>query len=293
MRAQAASLPYTPVFACLVAIVNSKLPAIGELLIHRLVVQFRRAYKRNDKPTCIATLTFLAHLCNQRVLAELIAMEVLQLLLDGPTDDSVELAVGFTREVGLLLQETAPKFNNALYEMYRDVLHSPRIDKRVQYMVEVLFQVRKDKFKDNPVLPEGLDLVEDGDLITHRISLTDQVAVQDGLNIFHTDAEFEQHEAEYKQMRDEILGSDDGESGSDAGSESSDDDGEAAAGGEDLTGTIDIHDQTETNLVNLRRQIYLTIMSALDFQEAIHKLLKIELAPGQEVRSRPGLPCYL
>lgn len=44
-----------------------------------------------------------------------------------------------------------------------------------------------------------------------------------------------------------------------------------------------IQDQTETNLVNLRRTIYLTIMSSMDFEEAGHKLMKIELAPGQEM----------
>ena len=49
MKAQAASLPFTPVFACLVAIINTKLPQIGELLLNRLLSQFRRAYKRNDK----------------------------------------------------------------------------------------------------------------------------------------------------------------------------------------------------------------------------------------------------
>lgn len=49
MKAQAASLPFTPVFACLVAIVNSKLPSVGELVLIRLVSQFRRSFKRNDK----------------------------------------------------------------------------------------------------------------------------------------------------------------------------------------------------------------------------------------------------
>ena len=42
-------------------------------------------------------------------------------------------------------------------------------------------------------------------------------------------------------------------------------------------------DNTETNLINLRRTIYLTIMSSMDFEEAGHKLMKIELAPGQEM----------
>jgi len=45
-----------------------------------------------------------------------------------------------------------------------------------------------------------------------------------------------------------------------------------------------IEDRTETNLVNLRRIIYLTIMNALNYEEAVHKLLKVQLDEGQEVR---------
>ncbi|PIN01388.1 hypothetical protein CDL12_26099 [Handroanthus impetiginosus] len=44
-----------------------------------------------------------------------------------------------------------------------------------------------------------------------------------------------------------------------------------------------IRDETETNLVNLRKAIYLTIMSSLNFEEAGHKLLRIKLDPGQEM----------
>lgn len=51
-------------------------------------------------------------------------------------------------------------------------------------MVEVLFQVRKDKFKDNPIIPEGLDLVEEEDMITHRISLDDEVNEQRMLSAY-------------------------------------------------------------------------------------------------------------
>jgi hypothetical protein len=44
-----------------------------------------------------------------------------------------------------------------------------------------------------------------------------------------------------------------------------------------------IEDHTETNLVNLRRVIYLTIMNALNYEEAVHKLLKVQLKEGEEV----------
>lgn len=204
MRAQASSLPFTPIFASLVAVVNTKLPQIGELLLFRLIHQFRRSYKRNDKvrlslslpplsrpdqfchpqPTMTATTTFLAQLVNQQVAHEVLALQMLVLLLERPTDDSVEIAVSFMREVGAFLTEHSARANNGIFDRFRTILNESNIDKRVQYMVEVLFQVRKDKYKDNPVIPEGLDLVEEEDLITHRISLDDEVKVEEMLSAF-------------------------------------------------------------------------------------------------------------
>ena len=36
-------------------------------------------------------------------------------------------------------------------------------------MIKALMQVRKDKYKDNLILPEGLDLVEEDEQIMHQI----------------------------------------------------------------------------------------------------------------------------
>ena len=44
-----------------------------------------------------------------------------------------------------------------------------------------------------------------------------------------------------------------------------------------------IEDHTETKLVNLRRVIYLTIMNALNYEEVVHKLLKVQLNEGEVV----------
>ena len=49
MQAQTASPTFTHVYAGLVAIINTKFPAIGELLLKRLIINFRRGFKRNDK----------------------------------------------------------------------------------------------------------------------------------------------------------------------------------------------------------------------------------------------------
>lgn len=280
MKAQAASLPFTPIYAAMAAIVNTKLPQVGELLLNRLVVQFRKAFKRNDKAVCLSSTTFIAHLCNQQVAHEMVAAQILLLLLHKPTDDSVEIAVGLTREVGQHLEEMSGPIALAVFDQFRSILHEADIDKRVQYMIEVLFQVRKDRYKDNPAIKDELDLVEEEDQITHRTGLDDDIDVLDGLNVFKLDGQWEEHEEAYKKLKAEILGE---------GSDDEDDDHSDEASDEEEAEEerqIEIKDQSNTDLVNLRRTIYLTIMSSIDFEECCHKLMKVTLPPGQE----PELP---
>lgn len=68
-------------------------------------------------------------------------------------------------------------------------------------MIEVLFAVRKDGFKDFPVIPEGLDLVEEADAITHFVRLEDDVAAEDMLNVFKFDEDYEANEAKYREIK--------------------------------------------------------------------------------------------
>lgn len=284
MKAQAASLPFTPIYAAMAAIVNTKLPKVGELLLTRLIVQFRKAFKRNDKAVCLSSTTFIAHLVNQQVAHEMLAAQILLLLLHKPTDDSVEIAVGLTREVGQHLEEMSRPIALAVFDQFRSILHEADIDKRVQYMIEVLFQVRKDQYKDNPAIREELDLVEEEDQITHQISLDDEMDVQDGLNVFKYDPEWEESEEAYKRLKAEILGEGSDEEDEDDETDDSEDEEE-----KEEEKALEIKDQSNADLVNLRRTIYLTIMSSIDPEECCHKLMKLDLPAGQE----PELPSMI
>lgn len=125
------------------------------------------------------------------------------------------------------------------------------------------------------------------------------------LDVFKFDPKYAESEEHYKELKTEILGEDSSEEESgDDGDEDDDSEDEPDTGiskilqlttasrvltdcnfskSTEADGTVDVHDQTGANVVNLRRTIYLTIMSALDFEEAVHKLLKIEIGEGQEV----------
>ena len=57
-----ASPGFTHVFAALLAVINSKLPEVGDLLIRRVILQFRRAYKRpgkSKKKSCLVLLDII------------------------------------------------------------------------------------------------------------------------------------------------------------------------------------------------------------------------------------------
>ncbi|KAH1243005.1 Pre-mRNA-splicing factor CWC22 [Glycine max] len=191
-------------------------------------------------PQLLAAVKFAAHLVNQQVANEIIALE----LLTKPTDDSVEVAVGFVTECGSILQDLSPKG-----------LHAVR--------------------------PE-LDLAEQEDQITHEVSLDEEIDPEISLDIFKPDPNFLENEKCYEELKKSMLGEEfeDDEEGLDA---ESDDDDEDEESDEEEEEQMQIKDETETNLVNLRRTIYLTIMFSVDFEEAGHKLLKIKLEPGQEM----------
>ncbi|XP_055966125.1 pre-mRNA-splicing factor CWC22 homolog [Sorex fumeus] len=284
LQAQSASPIFTHVYAALVAIINSKFPQIGELILKRLILNFRKGYRRNDKQLCLTASKFVAHLINQNVAHEVLCLEMLTLLLERPTDDSVEVAIGFLKECGLKLTQVSPRGINAIFERLRNILHESEIDKRVQYMIEVMFAVRKDGFKDHPVILEGLDLVEEDDQFTHMLPLEDDYNPEDVLNVFKMDPSFMENEEKYKAIKKEILDEGDSDSNTDQDAESSDEEEEEEEEeeGEDEEGKkLTIHDKTEINLVSFRRTIYLAIQSSLDFEECAHKLLKMEFPESQ------------
>ncbi|OMO83302.1 MIF4G-like, type 3 [Corchorus capsularis] len=277
LKSQIASPHFTDVLAALVAVVNTKFPAVGGLLLTRVLVQFKRAFKHNDKAQLLSTVKFVAHLVNQQVANDIIALELVTVLLQNPTDDTVEVAVAFVTECGSILQDLSPNGLHGIFERFRGILHEGEIDKRVQFLIEGLFAIRKAKFQGNPAVRPELDLVEQEDKITHEISLLDELDPEITLDIFKEDPRFLENERRYEDLKKSILGDEDEEG---SGDEDDDDDDDKD---EEDEKQMKIKDGTETDVVNLRKKIYLTIKSSIDFKEAGQKLMKIKLKPGQEM----------
>ena len=169
---------------------------------------------------------------------------MLVLLLENPSDDSVELAIGFIKECGQKLSQVSPRGLDSVFSTLRNLLHESSLDKRTQYMIEVLFAVRKDQFKANPAIQPGLDLVDENDQYTHMLTLDDPCDPETvlgkcrqqlqsfvemsavNLDVFKYDEQYEESENKYKEIRKTILDeeSDDDDGSSSSGSSDEDDD---------------------------------------------------------------------
>ncbi|CAF4375103.1 unnamed protein product, partial [Adineta steineri] len=106
------------------------------------------------------------------------------------------------------------------------------------------------------------------------------------------DEQYEENEEKYKEIRKTILDESSDDESSSGSSDSDDDEDDKKDDADEEEQVVDpaekekqqtIIDQTETNLVTLRRTIYLTIQSSIGAEECAHKLLKMNLRPGQEM----------
>ena len=110
-----------------------------------------------------------------------------------------------------------------VFETFRRILHEGLIEKRTQYVIEQLFAVRRTEFEEYPRMAPELDLVEDGDQITHTIELNKEIDKEEYLDVFHVDPNFEENEETWKKIKMAILGED--ESSTSSASEGEDENG--------------------------------------------------------------------
>ena len=287
IRGQLTSSNYTPIYAALICVINSKLPFIGNLFIRRYIALFKKAYKESNKIQCISTTKMIAHLINYRVVDSLLAFEILMLCLENQTDDSLELACNFLIECGEFLSDEDANMTNDIFEKLRSILEEGNVDKRIQYIIENLFKIRKNNFKGHEGVKEELDLVEDKDIITHRIFLDEEdIKTEEELNEFHYDDKYDENEKIWKQFKECILGPED---------ENEDEEEKISTHIENTEKSISefpevkqlkgkdlVFDLSEQDLVRYRKMIYMIVVSSIDFEECCHKLLKQNVKEGLE-----------
>lgn len=70
-------------------------------------------------------------------------------------------------------------------------------------VLQVMFAIRKDGFKEHPSVIDDLALVDESDQFTHMLTLDDDniKALESEMNVFRVDPDFQQSEENYKKIK--------------------------------------------------------------------------------------------
>ena len=93
-----------------------------------------------------------------------------------------------------------------VFDSFRYILQEGEVEKRTQYVIEQLFAVRRTQFQEYPRMAPELDLVEEGDQITHKVSLDDTINKEEHLDVFHVEEKYEENEETWRKIKATILG---------------------------------------------------------------------------------------
>uniref|UniRef100_A0A7S1M1I0 MI domain-containing protein n=1 Tax=Neobodo designis TaxID=312471 RepID=A0A7S1M1I0_NEODS len=281
MRAQNHSPELTPVLAALVSYVNWKLPVVGELLVRRLVFQFKRCYKRQDVLGMSNAARFLTHLVNQRVQHELLVLKILATLLCNgtPTADDVQVAAAVFREGFKFLEQENPAAFHFLLEPIRDLVGGGALDLKSECTLEgLLAAVRKwqEEREKQDVVPADLDIVPFGEQVTHAVDLDEETDPENKLDLFVFDPEFDKHDEDYEALKVDLIGAE-AEAPEAPAIPTTDDDLQ----NENVTEDTDDSVVDASEVSAQRKAIFLIFKSSIRAEEMAHKLLK-QVTPGRE-----------
>ncbi|EKE41835.1 hypothetical protein ENUP19_0009G0011 [Entamoeba nuttalli] len=275
IRAQDAEPNFSNIYATLIAVINTKIPAIGELTIHRIIHQFNLTIKREEEDSSLRKLQFIAQLTNQQVCSVTLPLQILIQLMKNPTDENIEKVVTLLLNVGEYFDSIIKGKVQPIYEQLRGIVSRKKASERICFKINQLLNERRNGFINYPSVIEELDLIEDEDKITHTVDLTTPLNTMDELNLFKFDEEFEQNERKWEIKKAEIIGEESEE-------EDDDDQIQEQQKTKEETEIEKFDDQTGAEEIFLKKKIYITIMSCYNFEECVHKLLSLKLREGEE-----------
>lgn len=248
--------------AALVALVNSEFPEFGDLVIREAIARFISGYKSNDKRGCYSMMSLISYSFCYQVVHEILILQLIHLLMERPTNDSVDLVISLLRQCGKSLVEVSKVAHTVTYEKLRDLLQEGRLSERTAHSVEDLFELRRFNY-DSVSL--NLISLPAHKINTHTIILDlekEESSKQNmGLAEFQYDPFFFENESKYELFKKRLLETD---------------------AEEDTIPITTVKDMTNNDELAFKKTIYLILKSSLSGDEAAHKLLKLRASDGQK-----------
>ncbi|KAI3404473.2 CWC22 [Candida oxycetoniae] len=258
--------------ASLAAVLNSKFPKLGRLLCSRLLLQFRSAYITNNWLLCKSSLLFICHLTMQRVLSEILILQVIQLLLNQPTKGDIELTVDILSVCGSFLSKNSKAATNMILARLADILQEfSSLSNRSKSSIRYALRLGQSGFKSAELqIDPKLALVEEEDIETHDLDFGAKVRSRDYLNVYRFDPDFAKSEMEYDRVRREIIVEEE-----ESQEEGEKEEAQVGQKKQPAPAEVNVSNMTQSSLIEFQKRVYLTVMSSMSADEAVHKLLKL------------------
>lgn len=245
-------------YAAVTCVLSSQFPEIGELLVVRLAVLFKKAYIGNNYSQVSTCTVFICELTLQKVVEDVLILQILQTLLDKqPLPDSIRVAEQILLRTGARLLETSQTAANMVFDRLRTLLQLGTFSGATLRRIGELLRSRRDGLSLK--LELYLDVVPDEDKESCFVDLSESLDPKVELNYFREDPDYDATEKEYEELKAEFW---------------PEEDTEPQLVQED-TQVEKITDMTDAQLLQNQKSIYLTIMSSMSADEAVHKLMKL------------------
>lgn len=242
------------IYASLINVLNHKVPEIGEIVISKLLIVFKREYLYNK----YLNVELLCELVNYKVMGNLVILQILEKLMNQMSNESIKVVIRILK----LVNKSIP--TNILYmliDRLRNLMNEGLIDDFNKVGVNQLLSLRRKGFKSNrgPILIEEETCHDSFDLLDSLRSYNELM--------LDNDDDYES----YENVKEEILRE---MTVMLYGPEINDD--EPKSDEADLKPQDKVVDLSQADLIQLQKTVYLTIMSSMTSEEAVHKLLKLK-----------------
>ncbi|SCU86377.1 LAFA_0E00364g1_1 [Lachancea sp. 'fantastica'] len=245
-----------PKIAALAGLVSSYIQSVGRLLVEDTVSEFLVAFQKNDARRCYAKAKLLSQLLNYGIAHEIVVLQVLHVVTEHLNAHSVRLTMEILRQCGHELLTVARGAHDLVYEGLRTYFQDSKSSYELRREFEALFELRKREYSGRlsklPLPPyEPLRYVYMIDPEANDSS--------SGTNLrtFVFDPNFDEKEEEFESIRSKIELLD-----------------EAI---ENPPAVVEIEDKTQSDSLEFKKKIYLTLKGSLSGDEAAHKLLKMRV----------------
>ncbi|CAF4277803.1 unnamed protein product, partial [Rotaria sordida] len=86
-----------------------------------------------------------------------------------------------------------PRGLNSMFVTLKNSVDKSSLSEYTQNMIQILFAMREDEFKENPSIAPGLNLADESSQYTHMITF-DTCEPKPLLEVFHYDKKYEEHD---------------------------------------------------------------------------------------------------